>query len=104
MFHPLTWCRIRPLQRQALFRLPKKIASKGAPAVVKPMGGEYPPPDSFQTKEVGAEPATVQGFEGWASEGFDSRPRAIESGTTAGEPTRGRGPSKQNAWDALSHV
>jgi hypothetical protein len=39
MFHPLTRCRIRPLQWQALFRLPEKIASKGVPAIVKLMGG-----------------------------------------------------------------
>ena len=38
-------------------------------------------------KELGTEPITVQGFEGWAPKGFDSHPRATESGTTAGEPT-----------------
>ena len=52
----------------------------------------------------GIEPVTVQGFEGWAPEGFDSRPRATESGTTTGEPIRGRDPSKRNTWDALSRV
>ena len=57
-------------------------------------GGDIPPPYSFQTKELGAEPIMVQGFEGWAPKGFDSRPRATESGTTTGEPIRGRGPSK----------
>jgi len=83
---------------------PQKIASKGAPVVVEPMGETFPPPYSFQMKELGAEPITVQGFEGWAPKGFDSRPRATESGTTVGEPTWGRGPSKRNAWDALSCV
>ena len=59
------------------------------------MGREYPLPDSFQTKELGTEPVTVQGFEGWAPEGLDSRPRTIESGMTMGEPVHGRGPSKR---------
>ena len=59
------------------------------------MGGEYPPPDSFQTKELGIEPVTVQGFEGWAPEGLDSCPRTTELGMTMGEPVHGRGPSKQ---------
>ena len=40
------------------------------------MGGEYPPPDSFQMIELGTEPVTVQGFEGWALEGLDSHPKA----------------------------
>ena len=84
MSHPLTQRRVRPQQRQAPFRLPEKTASKGVPTVVKPMGG-YPPPDSFQTKELGVEPVTVQGFEGWAPEGFDSRPKATESGMTSGQ-------------------
>ena len=39
------------------------------------MGGEYPTPDSFQAKELGTEPVTVQGFEGWAPEGLDSHLR-----------------------------
>ena len=67
-------------------------------------GGDIPPPYSFQVKEPGAEPVTVQGFVGWAPEGFDSHPRTAESGTTMGEPVHGRDPSKRNAWDALSHV
>ena len=68
------------------------------------MGKVFPPAYSFQMKEPGSEPIMVQGFEGWAPRGFDSRPRTTESGTTAGEPIWGRGPSKQNAWDALSRV
>ena len=59
------------------------------------MGGEYPPPDSFQTKELGTEPVTVQGFEGWAPKGLDSHPRTTELGTTMGEPIHGRGLSKR---------
>ena len=43
----------------------------------------------------GIEPVTVQGFEGWAPKGFDSRPRATESGTTMGEPALGRDPSRR---------
>ena len=43
----------------------------------------------------GTKPIMVQGFEGWAPEGFDSRPRAIELGTTMGKPVHGRGPSKR---------
>ena len=39
------------------------------------MGREYPPLDSFQMKELGTEPVMVQGFEGWAPKGFDSRLR-----------------------------
>ena len=50
------------------------------------MGENIPPPYSFQVKEPGAEPVTVHGFVGWAPEGFDSRPRTAESGTTMGEP------------------
>ena len=76
---------------------PQKTASKGAPAIAEPMGKIFPPPYSFQMKEPGAEPITVQGFEGWAPRGFDSHPRATESGTTAGEPIRGRDPSMRNA-------
>ena len=95
MSHPLTQRRVRPQQRQAPFRLPEKTASKGVPTVVKPMGG-YPPPDSFQTKELGTEPITVQGFEGWALEGFDSCPRTTKSGMTMGEPIHGRGLSKRS--------
>ena len=104
MSHPLTPRHDRPLQQQVSFRLPEEITSKGAPVVVEPMGEISPPPYSFQVKERGAEPIMVQGFEGWAPKGFDSRPRATESGTTAGKPTRGQGPSKQNTWDTLSHV
>ena len=37
----------------------------------------------------GIEHVTVQGFEGWAPEGFDSHPRATESVTTMGEPAHG---------------
>ena len=95
---------VRPLQQQASFCLPEEITSKGAPAVVEPMREISAPPYSFQVKEPGAEPITVQGFEGWAPKGFDSRPRATESGATAGEPVRGRDPSKRNAWDAQSRV
>ena len=95
---------VRPLQQQASFRLPEEIASKGTPAIVEPMGEISPPPYSFQVKEPGAEPITVQGFEGWAPKGFDSRPRATESGATVGKPVRGRDPSKRNAWDAQSRV
>ena len=58
--------------------------------------GIFPPADSFQTKELGAEPVTVQGFEGWTPEGFDSHPRTTESGTAMGKPIYGRGPSKQS--------
>ena len=68
------------------------------------MGEISPPPYSFQVKEPGAEPVTVQGFVGWAPEGFDSRPKTAESRTTMGEPIHGRDPSKRNAWDALSRV
>ena len=53
------------------------------------MGKIFPSAYSFQMKEPGSEPITVQGFEGWAPRDFDSRPRIIESGTTAGEPIRG---------------
>ena len=60
------------------------------------MGGEYPPPDSFQTKELGTEPVMVQGFEGWALEGLDSRPRTTELGTTMGKPVHGQDPSKRS--------
>ena len=60
--------------------------------------------DSFHAKELGTEPATVQGFEGWAPKGLDSCSRTIESGTTMGEPVHGQDPSKRNAWDALSRV
>ena len=59
------------------------------------MGGEYPLTDSFQTKELGVEPITVQGFEGWALEGLDSRLRTTESGMTMGEPVHGQGSSQQ---------
>ena len=44
----------------------------------------------------GIEPVMVQGFEGWAPEGFDSRPRATDSGMTMGEPAYGQGPSKRS--------
>ena len=83
---------------------PQKTASKGTPAIAEPMGKVFPPPYSFQMKEPSSEPITVQGFEGWAPKGFDSRPRIIESGTTTGKPIWGRDPSKQNAWDAQGHV
>ena len=99
----LTPRRVQPQQQQAPFRLPEKAASKDAPAVISRRERNNPP-DSFQAKELGTEPATVQGFEGWALRGFDSRPRATESGATTGEPIRGRGPSKRNAWDALCLV
>ena len=59
------------------------------------MEREYPPRDSFQTKELGTEPITVQRFEGWAPEGLDSRLRTTESRTTMGEPVHGRGPGKR---------
>ena len=59
---------------------------------------------SFRMKEPGSEAITIQGFEGWAPKGFDSRPRITESGMTTGEPIQGRGPSKRNAWDALCRV
>ena len=52
--------------------------------------------DSEKSNKKGAEPVTVQGFEGWTTEGFDSRPRTIESGTTMGEPVHGHGPSKRS--------
>ena len=89
MSHPLTERHVRPQQRQAPFCLPKKTASKGVPVIVKPMGRGISPPDSFQTKELGTEPVMVQGFEGWASKGFDNRLRATELGTTTSEPIRG---------------
>ena len=38
---------------------PQKNASKGAPVVAELMGKIFPPPYSFQTKELGAEPVTV---------------------------------------------
>ena len=53
------------------------------------MGKIFPVAYSFRMKEPGSEPITIQGFEGWAPKGFDSRPRITESGTTAGEPIRG---------------
>ena len=68
---------------------PQETASKGTPPVAEPMGKIFPPPYSFQMKEPGSEPITVQEFEGWAPRGFDSRPKTTESGTTMGEPIRG---------------
>ena len=68
---------------------PQETASKGAPPVAELMGKIFPLAYSFHTKEPGSEPITVQGFEGWAPKGFDSRPRTMESGMTAGEPIRG---------------
>ena len=53
------------------------------------------PRGSEKRDEKGTEPVTVQGFEGWATKGFDSRPRTTESGTTMGKPVHGRGPSRQ---------
>ena len=49
-----------------------------------------------KSNKKGAKPITVQGFEGWTTEGFDSRPRTTESGTTMGEPVHGCGPSKRS--------
>ena len=43
----------------------------------------------------GTKPITIQGYEGWAIQGLDSRPRTTESGTTMGEPVHGRGPGKR---------
>ena len=60
--------------------------------------------DLKKRHKKGTKPVTVQGFIGWAPEGFDSCPRIAESGTTMGEPVHGRDPSKRNVWDALSHV
>ena len=54
----------RSLQQQVSFRLPEEITSKGATAIVEPMGEISPPPYSFQVKEPGAEPITVQGIKG----------------------------------------
>ena len=68
---------------------PQETASKGAPPVAEPIGKIFPTAYSFHMKEPGSEPITVQGFEGWAPRGFDSRPRITESGTTVGEPIRG---------------
>ena len=68
---------------------PQETASKGVPPVAEPIGKIFPTAYSFHMKEPGSEPITVQGFEGWAPRGFDSRPRITESGTTAGEPIRG---------------
>ena len=53
------------------------------------------PRGSKKHDEKGTEPVTVQGFEGWATKGFDSRLRTTELGTTMGEPVHGRGPSKR---------
>ena len=50
---------------------------------------------SEKSNKKGAEPVTVQGFEGWTTEGFDSHPRTTESGTTMGEPALGRDPSRR---------
>ena len=83
---------------------PQEAASKGVPPIAEPIGKIFPTAYSFHMKEPGSESITVQGFEGWTPEGFDSRPRATESGTTMGEPVHGRGPSKAIAWDALSRV
>ena len=52
--------------------------------------------DSEKCDKKGAEPITVQGFEGWTPEGFDSRPRTTESGTAMGGPVHGQGPSKRS--------
>ena len=52
--------------------------------------------DSEKRNKKGVEPVTVQGFEGWTTEGFDSRPRTTESGTTMGEPVHGHGLSKRS--------
>ena len=79
----------RPLRQQALFRLPRKLPQKARHPLPSRWGRYSPPPYSFQMKEPGSEPITVQGFEGWAARGFDSRPRTIESGMTMGEPIRG---------------
>ena len=54
------------------------------------------PRGSEKCDKKGAEPVTVQGFEGWTTEGFDSHPRTTESWTTMGEPVYGRGPSKRS--------
>ena len=67
----------------------QETASKGAPPVVEPIGEIFPMAYSFHTKEPGSEPIMVQGFEGWAPKGFDSRPRATKSGMIMGEPIRG---------------
>ena len=52
--------------------------------------------DLEKSNKKGAESVTVQGFEGWTTEGFDSHPRTTELGTTMGEPIHGRGPSKRS--------
>ena len=85
MSHPLT-------PRRAVAAALEKTASKDAPLSAD--GREIPPADYFRAKEPGAEPATVQRFEGWAVYGLDSRLRMTESGTTMGEPVHGRGPGK----------
>ena len=68
------------------------------------MGGEYPPPDSFQTKELGTEPVMVQGFEGWAPEGVDSHPRTNRVRDDYGRARTWPRPKQAIAWDALSRV
>ena len=53
------------------------------------------PEGQKNTTKKGTKPITIQGYEGWAIQGLDSRPRTTESGTTMGEPVHGRGPNKQ---------
>ena len=52
--------------------------------------------DSEKSNKKGTEPVTVQGFEGWTTEGFDSHPRTTESRITMGEPVHGHGPTKRS--------
>ena len=92
----LTPRRVQPQQQQAPFRLPEKAASKDAPAVVSRRERNNPHPIPFRQRNWA--PSLLR------SRGFDSCPRATESGATTGEPMRGRGPSKRNAWDALCRV
>ena len=67
---PLTPRRFQPQQQRVSSDRLKRRAYH-----CQPMEGEYSPADSFQTKELGAEPITVQGFEGWTPEGLDSHLR-----------------------------
>ena len=60
--------------------------------------------DSEKSNKKGAEPVTVQGFEGWALEGLDNHPRTNGVRDDYERARTWPRPKQAIAWDALSRV